>query len=114
MLLSSHFGSLTTNQLVHYNDVDIHNLSSSYGLTQIMGYESLSLNFPLPNLDIPETHFRIASLVMGQFLTHWGLNPTKDFDKMAHSWNSGRPGGATWDPNYTSNLLTRKSIWEAL
>jgi hypothetical protein len=95
-------------------DAEIRALSSSHGLTQVMGYQAHVQRRPVADLEDPEKHYPIAAGVLVGFLNHFGLDPQVDFAAMATCWNAGNPNGVTTDPEYVSNLLLRKAIWEAL
>jgi hypothetical protein len=89
-------------------------LSSSHGLTQVMGYNAVALKHQIAELDDPATHYHIAAELMAEFTEQFGLDPRKDFASMAQCWNGGHPGAHTVPPEYAENLMLRKAIWEAL
>jgi hypothetical protein len=92
-------------------------LATSWGLTQIMGYEVLD---PLLNagsvkdLQTPATELPTTLRMMAQFAQRLGLDVTKDFSEMFDCWNTGRPHAPTFDPQYIPNGIARMAIYEAL
>jgi hypothetical protein len=92
-------------------------LATSWGLTQIMGYEVLdpvlSAGF-LGNLQSPASELPITLRMLAQFAEHFALDVTKNFSEMFDCWNTGRPHSATFDPQYIPNGIARMAIYEAL
>jgi hypothetical protein len=89
-------------------------LASSHGLTQIMGYQLLQWGATLNLLEQPFTNLQFAVKLLGQFAKRWTLNPAADFPQLFACWNTGRPFGATADPNYAANGLARMKLYEAI
>lgn len=99
------------------------NLATSWGPTQIMGYQSVAGNYPLSELTQPRTHFARAVEMLEDFRKRF--TPALDPDP-AHPinsagwtgfftcWNTGSPHGATFDPNYAAKGLARMAIYAAL
>ena len=100
--------------LVQLPDEGIRELASSHGLTQVMGYHAVNLGHVISELDTPETHYLIASKLMAMFVARYYLDPQADFGDMFTCWNTGRPDGKTYDPNYAANGILRKTLWEVL
>lgn len=99
-------------------------LATSWGPTQIMGYQVLgfrgSVVAPpyreqISSLNVPESHFAICVSLLGQFKNEFHLpDPAVDASGYFHCWNSGSPGGRTFDPNYAANGIRRMKIYESL
>ena len=98
----------------------IRDLATSWGPTQIMGYHSVSGNYPLSELSQIDTHFPRCVSILRDFLKEWHLdrktaNPAFRFEEsLFKCWNTGRPDGVTADPNYAARGLGRMLIYEAL
>jgi hypothetical protein len=103
-------------------------LATSWGLTQIMGYEVLDrtstpggrwLNsasgidtfvaFAAPDASLPVTVKMLA-----QFAGRWELSLADDAAELLNCWNTGRPHAQTADPNYVPNGLARMKLYESL
>lgn len=134
------YGSITTKDLVGYvsgvlNPVTVprtipsdafnrfDHLATSYGLTQIMGWHD-AFQFGVPDsesqldpqilLDDPAKNLSTARGLLGQFATQFNLDSGKDFEQLFRCWNSGRPDGQTFDPNYAANGLARMKLYDSL
>lgn len=96
------------------NRDDLRDLASSWGLTQIMGYQILDWDCPLSEIQNPPTHYKWALRLLDEFEHDYWLDPTKDFAEFARCWNSGSPHGKTFDPNYAQNVLDRMEALKSL
>lgn len=89
-------------------------LATSWGLTQIMGYHVLGTSHDLDDLRTPEPHFSIALQMLARFAEEFSLDVTKDSEELFRCWNTGRPDGQTFDPQYANNGLVRMAVWSSL
>jgi hypothetical protein len=91
-------------------------LATSWGLTQIMGYEAIAfqLGATVDALKKPDTELPITVRMLKQFAERNALDLAKDFDQLFDCWNTGRPHAQTADPQYIPNGLARMKIYEAL
>ena len=89
-------------------------LATSWGLTQIMGYEAIAFGVPISDLHIPLLSLRISLRMISQFAGHNNLDVTKDFPELFDCWNTGRPHAATADPSYIPNGLHRLNAYMLL
>jgi hypothetical protein len=93
-------------------------LANSWGLTQIMGYHALESSVPAPlrpeDFTNPATCLKKTLTMLAAFANEFSLDLANDFEEMLRCWNSGRPDGKTFDPNYVPNGLARKIAYEAL
>lgn len=91
-------------------------LATSYGLTQIMGYQILGKHkgATIDTLKTPATSLAFTTLLLNDFAAEFQLNLLNDFADLFRCWNTGRPNGTTFDPAYVPNGLARKAIYEAL
>ena len=88
-------------------------LATSWGLTQVMGYEAL----PFASREFwkdPEGSLRISLRMLGDFAEHFGLDLKNDSAQLFDCWNTGRPHRPTADPKYIPNGLMRMAIYQEL
>lgn len=93
------------------------NLATSWGPTQIMGYEALAGGFPLSELTNLDWHFRHTVAMLDIFRRRWNLIQSAvqtNWSNFFRCWNTGRPDGQTADPQYVANGLARMAIYESL
>jgi hypothetical protein len=90
-------------------------LATSWGLTQIMGYEAIAFHTNgVAALQSPVSELTITVKMLGQFAQHAGLDVAKDFPELFDCWNTGRPHSPTADPQYIPNGLARKALYESI
>lgn len=89
-------------------------LATSWGLTQIMGYHAIGTAVSLDDLRVPEKHLGFALTMLAGFAHQFSLDVTREFPELFRCWNTGRPDGATFDPAYVNNGLTRMAVWSSL
>lgn len=94
--------------------VSIMDLATSYGPTQIMGYQALAGGFDLAELDQIGAHYRHAVNMLDDFARRFELATDAGMALFFHCWNAGSPTGRTFDPKYTSNGLSRMAIYQTL
>jgi hypothetical protein len=90
------------------------NLATSYGPTQIMGYQALAGGFDLGELSNLGTHYKHAIDMLDDFARRFELAADAGMALFFHCWNAGSPAGRTFDPQYTSNGLSRMAIYQTL
>jgi hypothetical protein len=89
-------------------------LATSWGLTQIMGYEAIAFDIEVPILESPDAGLRYTCRLLALMGSGRGLDLSKDFSEMFDCWNTGRPHAPTADPKYIPNGLARMQIYETL
>jgi len=98
-------------------------LATSWGLTQIMGYEVLMLQYSAifsavvrgtVSLKDTDLSLRLTIKMLADFAQRWNLSLSTDADRLFDCWNTGRPHAVTADPNYIPQGLARMKIYEAL
>lgn len=88
-------------------------LATSWGPTQIMGYQTIGTSLSIGDLEIPEKHFPLCVKILTAFMAEWHLQAT-DFEGLFRCWNTGRATGQTTDPHYVSRGLARMQIYNGL
>lgn len=89
-------------------------LATSWGLTQIMGYESIVFQAPVAALVAPASGLRLSLRMISHFAAARDLDVTRDFPELFDCWNTGRPHAPTADPQYIPNGLARMRIYSEL
>jgi Transglycosylase SLT domain len=89
-------------------------LATSWGLTQVMGFNVIEQG-SVDKLKDPQSSLHVTTVMLGQFVHRFQLDPITDFPPMFACWNTGGPDPAkTFDPNYVPNGLERMKIYAAL
>jgi hypothetical protein len=89
-------------------------LSTSWGLTQIMGYQSIALGIPLSSLQDPVAGLVATKRLLIQFVKEFEIDIPAGSERLFRCWNTGRPDGATYDATYPQNGLARMNIYRGL
>ena len=93
------------------------NLATSWGPTQIMGYQALAGGYDLGELPNLNLHYPHAVAMLEDFRKRWKLSPPANDPDVAsyfHCWNGGSPEAQTTDSLYIPNGLSRKALYEAI
>ena len=88
-------------------------LATSWGLTQIMGYNALGRGVLPASLADPGTNLRIAVAMLREFVKRFSLPQDDLTEALFRCWNTGHPSGVTADPNYVHNGLARIQLYAA-
>ena len=89
-------------------------LATSWGVTQIMGYEGIALGFDVAALTDPARALGYTCRMLADFAHRFDLDLGKDYADLFTCWNTGRPHAQTADPNYVANGLARAQIYRHL
>ena len=89
-------------------------LATSWGLTQIMGYEGIPFGCEANVFTDPISGLHYTCRMLADFATRQDLDLTKDFSELFDCWNTGRPHAPTADPQYIPNGLARMEIYRGL
>jgi hypothetical protein len=123
------FGSIGRAQLLTYvipsetTSVDnslqlIDGLASSWGLTQIMGYNFIALGVAPLSLVAwakdPENSLQRSISLFAAFAHEFDLDLAEEPAELFRCWNTGRPNGETTDPRYVDNGLARMKLYSDL
>jgi hypothetical protein len=94
----------------------LHNLSTSWGLTQIMGWHLIEFQSGLGTawLSTPSGNLNFATRLLAWFAEHYSLDLATGFGDLFTCWNTGEPTGTTYDPHYVSNGFARMAVWTSL
>ncbi len=118
-LLAVRDGLLSSYNKIHRGDIAglsddaIHNLATSWGVTQIMGWHLIhNLKGKIADLRDPEKHLFYAVELL--VLTAGPHLKTRNFGNVLRIWNSGSANGKTFDPHYVENALAVKAEYAKL
>jgi hypothetical protein len=89
-------------------------LATSWGLTQIMGYEAIAYHTSILDLRSPVSSLARTALMLKDFARRFALDVAKDFPELFACWNTGRPHAPTADPTYIPDGIARMGIWATL
>lgn len=90
-------------------------LSTSWGLTQIMGYQVLPFGRKLESLSDPQDNLTFATILVTQFANRFNLDVASDFAELFACWNTGAPDPAkTYDPHYCINGVARMELYRQI
>jgi hypothetical protein len=89
-------------------------LATSFGLVQIMGWHWIEFNRPASTR--PEDQLTFAAVLLVYFANKYGLDfaHASDASKFFSCWNTGEPGGHTYDPAYIPNGLGRMALYREI
>jgi len=109
------FGQQVSSTLNMQMIVALDQLSTSWGLVQIMGYEAISYHTNgVAALTQPVSEMVVATRMLADFAARNTLDLTRDFSQLFDCWNTGRPHAPTADPQYIPNGLRRMELYKAL
>jgi hypothetical protein len=89
-------------------------MATSWGLTQIMGYQIVGRTETVQDLLDPLQHYQFAVVLIQELARGFHLDVARDFEPLFRSWNAGHPTGETFDPNYVSHGLERMQLYDAI
>jgi hypothetical protein len=89
-------------------------MATSWGLTQIMGYETINRKTTVQDLLNPALHYEFAVELLEELSRRFRLNSSKDAGPLFRCWNTGHPNGETSDPDYVSRGIQRLSVYSAI
>ena len=95
-------------------DEALRELATSWGYTQIMGYHMAGQPGTVRRLLDPFFHFRVALRLLSEFAADYQLDLGHEFPEMFCCWNTGRPYGKTFDPEYVAKGLQRMRIYRQI
>lgn len=109
------FNGVKMSDIAGASDDALRNLSTSFGLTQILGLHVIATfnnTITVNDLRDPAKHLTFAV----QFIEKEGGSHLRDreFEKVLRIHNTGRPDGVTFDPGYVPNAMEVMEAYEAL
>lgn len=109
------FGQQVSSTLNMQMIVALDQLSTSWGLVQIMGYEAIAYHTAgVAALQSPVPEMTVATRMLADFAARKSLDLAKDVSQLFDCWNTGRPHAPTADPQYIPNGLRRMELYKAL
>jgi hypothetical protein len=105
------YGQITKAVLAGKTDEDIRALATSWGATQIMGYNALAHKVDYLSLPHAEVSIPLTVRMLGEFAHEFGLAPGSDAGALLKCWNCGNPNGKTFDPLYVVRGTGRMKIY---
>lgn len=95
-------------------DRKLREFATSWGFTQIMGYHVIHRSLDIGSLTEPAAHFHIAVELLSEFARRFDLRLARDFEQLFRCWNTGRPDGTTFNPNYVAAGIRRMALYHEL
>jgi hypothetical protein len=95
-------------------------LATSWGLTQIMGYNAVNHMFSpgvvakAEVLADPGANMEQTITMLAAFAHEFDLDLATEAADLLRCWNTGRPNGQTADPRYVDNGLARMKLYSYL
>lgn len=108
------FADIHSHAIGKATDDALRELATSWGYTQIMGYHMVGRQGNVHKLLDPHFHFRMAVWLLSEFALDFHLDAGRDVEELFCCWNTGRPHGRTYDPDYVDKGLRRMEIYRQL
>jgi hypothetical protein len=89
-------------------------LATSWGLTQIMGYEAIAYRTSIDDLRTPLSSMTRTAIMLKDFAKRNNLDVAQNFTELFDCWNTGRPHAPTADPTYIPDGLARMALYQSL
>jgi hypothetical protein len=89
-------------------------MATSWGLTQIMGYQTIERKKTMRYLLNPASHYQFAVELLEELGRRFHLNPSKDAEPLFRCWNAGHPDGKTFDPDYVLRGVQRLRLYSVI
>ncbi len=109
--LKQTFADRAYDELEVLRDGAIRDLATSWGYTQIMGYHMVGRRGTARDLLDPAIHFHVALELLAEFADEYQLDVRCEFEELFRCWNTGRPYGATTDPDYVERGKMRMGLY---
>ncbi len=93
---------------------ELRELATSWGFTQIMGYQAIARKSAARDLLDPQFHFQMAVEILTDFSRRFHLRLSQDFEALFRCWNTGHPDGKTFDPDYVTKGMRRMKLYREL
>jgi hypothetical protein len=112
--LTPSFAANNAEFMASLTDQVLRQLATSWGFTQVMGYHVIARRGAIEDLTDPERHFRYTLAILSEFAHSYQLDVRQEFAELFRCWNTGRPYGKTFDPEYVEKGLRRMSLYAEL
>jgi hypothetical protein len=95
-------------------------LATSWGPTQVMGYQTIPLGRPVSDLLALPSHFQICTRILLAFMRQWQtrFDEARSIENrqemLFRCWDTGEPDGKTADPEYCTKGMARMQLYGAL
>jgi hypothetical protein len=107
------YGNIRAAALAGLDDGALRVLATSYGLTQIMGYNAVYHHVDPLKVTDPEVSLPLTIKMLAEDAQQFGLDLASSFTELLTCWNAGNPKGHPV-PGYVHNGLTRAQIYSSL
>lgn len=114
-------GTVTNKTIVTAGIKRLADLATSWGLTQIMGYEAIAYNLldGVAALSSPVSAMARTAIMLKDFARRFSIDFGRPFttpiaSELFDCWNTGRPHAPTADPTYIPDGLARMALFESL
>jgi hypothetical protein len=108
------WGSITLSDIQSLSSDELMDMATSWGLTQVMGYHTLALHRPARDLAAPQFNVAKALEILENLSRRWSIDARRQPEKLLDAWNTGRPNGKTYDPDYIPSGILRMGIYDKL
>ena len=109
--METYYGSLKRADLRNLSDEALRGLATSWGPTQIMGYNAIAHGVDYLALDTPPVSMELTVKIILDDARRFRLDPSKDFGALLKCWNTGGPSGKTFDPLYVLKGMQRLRLY---
>jgi hypothetical protein len=120
LLTYAQTGSLVIPCPLDYSMQRLDGLATSWGLTQIMGYNAVNNMFApgvVAKAEVlidPGANLEHAITMLAAFAHQFQLDLAEESAELFRCWNTGRPNGETADPRYVDRGLARIKLYNSL
>jgi hypothetical protein len=106
------WNGITQADLKDKSDAQLVDLATSFGYTQIMGWQSVILKRTVAEIRDASLHLMIACELLMKTASPYLVR--KDFESVLRIWNTGNPNGRTYDPQYVPNAMAVMNAYQQL
>lgn len=103
------FGNIPRKKIIHLSEEEIRKLSTSYGLTQIMGYHCLDLGCSIEDLKGSDHLLWSIAYIRKHYLKYV---KEKKWEECFRLHNTGNPYGKTHNKDYVQKGILRMKYYE--
>ncbi len=111
---ASAYATLGPSNLKGLSEQQLRDCATTWGLTQIPGYQALAHAESPRRLLEPEFNLRLALRLLAAWVEECQLDPRAEFAELFRCWKTGRPDGITADPEYVPRGLGRLALYRQM